>query len=215
MTTEKLHDAIGQLDDDLLLETQQLRAAPRRKIIPLRRYVSLAACLALLICGTVGYRMTGRMNRKAGAPAQLMMVQEAPAEAAPEMPMAAVTADSMEEAAPEMAAESALDAAANGAADLLLPVLTVSAGNISLQIPAGETEEIPQLRTSDNTLCLNWDAQPDDISAQSIPAEGEGEAIPAQIDEEILTLTEGDRIYRIFCLWPEGSAEYVLRVIWE
>ena len=50
MTAEKLHDALNLLPSDLLTATDQLRTAPKTKIIPWKRMLPLAACLAILIC---------------------------------------------------------------------------------------------------------------------------------------------------------------------
>lgn len=58
MTADQLHDAIGMLPSDLLTQVDRCRtrkAPPPTKF----RYLSLAACLALLICGSLLYFVMG------------------------------------------------------------------------------------------------------------------------------------------------------------
>ena len=84
MTTEKLHDALNLLPGDLIAATDKLRSAPRKKIVPWRRYVSLAACLVMVL--TLGWLFhTGLPRATDKAKQQESMLgaapQEAPAEA--------------------------------------------------------------------------------------------------------------------------------------
>lgn len=53
MTAEKLHDALTLLPADLIAETNKKRSAPPCRIIHWKRYASIAACLALCLCGTL------------------------------------------------------------------------------------------------------------------------------------------------------------------
>lgn len=58
MTADQLHDAIGLLPPDLLAQTDSCRmrkTAPR----PHYRYLSMAACLGLLVCGSLLYFVIG------------------------------------------------------------------------------------------------------------------------------------------------------------
>lgn len=58
MTADQLHDAIGLLPSDLLAQVDRFRtqkAAPPGRF----RYMSLAACLALLVCGSLLYFVMG------------------------------------------------------------------------------------------------------------------------------------------------------------
>lgn len=58
MTADQLHDAIGLLPSDLLAQVDRCRtqkAAPPGRF----RYLSLAACLALLVCGSLLYFVMG------------------------------------------------------------------------------------------------------------------------------------------------------------
>lgn len=99
MTTETLHDAIGLLPADLLLETDRKRSRPI-KVIPWKRITSMAASIALvLFCGLL-FRSNLLGNITKSAP--LEMMQEA---AAPEAPAAAAP---MEQDSAEIEEESVL-----------------------------------------------------------------------------------------------------------
>ena len=54
MTAEKVHDALNLLPADLIAATDRLRTAPRTKIIPWKRLLPVAACLAILLLGAGG-----------------------------------------------------------------------------------------------------------------------------------------------------------------
>lgn len=86
MTVEILHDAIGLLPNDLLLETDRKRSSPI-KVIPWKRITAMAASVALILfCGLL-FR-SGFMNTTKSAAPEMM--QEA---AAPEAPAAAERMD--------------------------------------------------------------------------------------------------------------------------
>ena len=105
MTSEQLHDAITLLPADLIAETDKKRTAPRTPIL-WQRYAAMAACFALMICGSVwclhNLGRGGTKEAAAEAPAAMQKLPEAPAAAAPEMRMDETAA---EEAAPADAAE--------------------------------------------------------------------------------------------------------------
>lgn len=110
MTAEKLLDAIGLLPADLVAAADRLRTAPRTRVVQWKRWVSLAACLVLVLS-------VGLVVRREILPG--MGAKTAKTEAAPEAPMAMApapmedqtAADSafsditVEEAAPEAPAE--------------------------------------------------------------------------------------------------------------
>lgn len=50
MNKEKLMDALGHLEEDLLLETDEVRRKPGRKLIRMR-WAAMAACLCLILLG--------------------------------------------------------------------------------------------------------------------------------------------------------------------
>lgn len=58
MTADQLHDAIGMLPSDLLAQVDRCRTQKAAPSISYR-YMSLAACLALLICGSLLYFVMG------------------------------------------------------------------------------------------------------------------------------------------------------------
>ena len=99
MTAEMLHDAIGLLPADLLLETDRRRSRPV-KAIPWKRLTAMAASVVLvLFCGLI-FR-SGLLSGADKAAAPEMMQQAA----APEAPAAAAP---MEQAAAEPEEESGL-----------------------------------------------------------------------------------------------------------
>jgi len=108
MTVENLHDAIGQLPSDLITAVDEKRSR-KSKVIPFKRYAAMAACVALLLCGTWVFAMTQAMggaketamaapemqaadsviNSAVNAPAaKAPEAEAAPMEAAPEEPAA-------------------------------------------------------------------------------------------------------------------------------
>ena len=97
MTAEKLHDALNLLPSDLLTATDQLRTAPRAKIIPWKRLLPLAACFVLLmgIGFLVRHEMLGHIMEKQAAP-------EAPAAMAPMPERMEITSDAAVPQAPAM-----------------------------------------------------------------------------------------------------------------
>lgn len=94
MTAEKLHDALNLLPSDLLTATDQLRTAPRAKIIPWKRLIPAAACFVLLM--GIGFLIRHEL------PDHIMMKQ-----AAPEAPAAVAPVPERMEIAPDAAAPQA------------------------------------------------------------------------------------------------------------
>lgn len=97
MTAEKLHDALNLLPSDLLTATDQLRTAPRAKIIPWKRLIPAAACFVLLM--GIGFLVRHEM------PDHIMMKQaapEAPAAMAPMPERMEITSDAAVPQAPAM-----------------------------------------------------------------------------------------------------------------
>ena len=97
MTAEKLHDALNLLPSDLITATDQLRTAPRAKIIPWKRLLPLAACFVLLmgIGLLIRHEMLGHIMVKQAAP-------EAPAAMAPMPESMEITSDAAAPQAPAM-----------------------------------------------------------------------------------------------------------------
>ena len=93
MTVENLHDAIGQLPSDLVTAVDKKRSR-KRSVIPFQRYAAMAACIALMLCGTWVFAMTmtsRSSTEKAAAPEMMQAadsVTNAPAARAPEAEVA-------------------------------------------------------------------------------------------------------------------------------
>ena len=80
MTVNELHDALNLLPSDMIAAADRVRTGKKPKVIPWRRVVSLAACVALVVfCGGVVRWQNSMM--KGAAPESMM--QDAPAAAAP------------------------------------------------------------------------------------------------------------------------------------
>ena len=110
MTVEKLHDALNLLPSDLLAATDQLRTAPRAKVIPWKRLLPAAACFVLLM--GIGFLVRHEM------PDHIMMKQaapEAPAAMAPVPERMEITSDVAAPQAPAMD-EAMMEAPAEEAA---------------------------------------------------------------------------------------------------
>lgn len=115
MTVHDLHDALNLLPGDLITATDRLRTAPKPQIIPWKRIIPMAACLALLIsCGS-WLLWREHLLSHIGGIAHLEMKQEA----APEAPAAAappmqedgiITEIPAEEAAAEAPAQDSASA---------------------------------------------------------------------------------------------------------
>ena len=110
MTAEKLHDALNLLPSDLLAATDQLRTAPRTKVILWKRLLPAAACFLLLmgIGFLVRHEMLGHVMMKQAAP-------EAPAAMAPVPERMEITSDVAAPQAPAMD-EAMMEAPAEEAA---------------------------------------------------------------------------------------------------
>lgn len=82
MTVHDLHDALNLLPGDLITATDKLRTLPSPKVIRWKRWISLAACMVLVLSTTLVFRETilpGMGGKSEAAP-------EAPAAMALEMP---------------------------------------------------------------------------------------------------------------------------------
>lgn len=115
MTIHDLHDALNLLPGDLITAADKLRTLPKTKAIPWRRWISLAACLVLVLSTALVFQqkiLPGMGGQKEAA-------AEAPAAAAPLLPETGVLEESpAEEAAPEApAADMAGSSAAQTARD--------------------------------------------------------------------------------------------------
>lgn len=115
MTVENLHDAIGLLPSDLITAVDEKRSR-KPKVIPFKRYAAMAACVALLLCGSWVFAMTQAMG---GAKETAMATPELQAadsvtNSAVDAPAAKAPEASPMEAAPE---EPAAVAAERGAGE--------------------------------------------------------------------------------------------------
>lgn len=99
MTAEKLHDAITLLPGDLVIAADRLRTVPRTRTIHWKRWISLAACLVLLLGAGLVLRQLPGMGAKTESVAAPM---------APQITMEnAIAGAPAEEAAPMEPADAA------------------------------------------------------------------------------------------------------------
>ena len=201
MTAEQLHDAIGLLPGDLLEKTDRLRQNPVKKKTNVTRYLSAAACAAVVLGGALLFRAVGQQKGAAFSAAAPVMdaaqMDEAPSEQAPKLQSAAPPMDA--------GAGSAADrsAAVENAAVWTAPMLDVRWGEHLLLVESGEETT---LGTQDTQLCLTWQIQPEDVKIKSIP---EGQA---EFRDGVLTLAAGTQSCEITASWPEGSGIYILKI---
>ena len=122
MTVETLHDAIGLLPADLLLETDRKRSHVP-KVIQWKRWAAMAACIALILyCGTLFRSGLFAGGSKSTAMESIVEAQApaAPAEAAPTQAAAMIeTQAAAEEAADSSSAEVPATGTENGAEEAL------------------------------------------------------------------------------------------------
>lgn len=110
MTPQDLHDALNYLPMDLVTAADKVRTAPKTTVIHWRRWVSLAAVLALVIGTTLVFARnigTDRMKLESA-------VAQAPAAAAPMAPAPVEEEIAADEAMPEAPMENAAATAAAG-----------------------------------------------------------------------------------------------------
>ena len=98
MNAEQFHDALSLLPSDLIAETDKLRASPKSRVIPWKRWASLAACLVLIFgCGWAVVR-SGLLGFSGGS-TKTASFDEAAAECAPQEPAAMYSNQKTTEAA--------------------------------------------------------------------------------------------------------------------
>ena len=108
MTVHDLHDALNLLPSDLITAADRIRTVPKVRVIPWRKWMAIAAILALTIGTTMIF---SREMYPYMSDAKLESAAQAPAAAAPMAPLPAEKEIAADEAAPE---EPAADAPATG-----------------------------------------------------------------------------------------------------
>lgn len=93
MTAEHLHDALSLLPSDLITATDKVRTQPRKTVIHWRRWVSMAACIVLILgCSMVFAKKI--LPGMGGSTMEAAMEYESAADCAPEAPAAMAPKDS-------------------------------------------------------------------------------------------------------------------------
>lgn len=110
MTVHDLHDALNLLPSDLITAADKVRTTPKTTVIHWRRWISLAACLALLILGAGQLLFNDSLLNHVVM--QKETAAEAPAAAAPMAPRPAEQEIAADEAIPEEPAAEATSAEA-------------------------------------------------------------------------------------------------------
>lgn len=108
MTVHDLHDALNLLPSDLITAADRIRTVQKVRVIPWRKWMAMAAILALTIGTTMIF---SREMYPYMSDAKLESTAQAPAAAAPMTPLPAEKEIAADEAAPE---EPAADAPATG-----------------------------------------------------------------------------------------------------
>ncbi len=168
MTVHELHDAIGLLDEELLEETDRLRTAPRKRTLPIRRYWAAAACLGMLLCGTLAYWFVNNTLRcGSAAPAQFNL-KSAQMEDVADAPRSAE-----DSAAPESAAQDQGPAAATAKTGGTEAAAAPASGNAVME--SGELAQPPALTVGGLTIAsgnYTWTVQQGDGTARTVTACG-------------------------------------------
>lgn len=210
MTVHELHDAIGLLDEELLEETDRLRAAPRKRTLPLRRYWAAAACLAMLLCGTLAYWFVNNTLRcGSAAPAQFNL-KSAQMEDVADAPRSAEDA-----AAPESAAQDQGLAATSAKTRDTEPAAAPASGNAGME--SGELAQPPALAVGSLTIAsgnYTWTVQQDDGTARTVTACGahpldDMESLPTlNADGQYVTLDWAADLESVTVrCWPVGQEQ--------
>lgn len=122
MTVHDLHDALNLLPADLIAAADRQRTARKTAVIPWKRWVSLAACLVLMLSAALMFRETilpGMGGKSEAAP-------EAPAAAAPMAPENGIITEvpaeeaQLEAPAADAAGSSSMQAAAEPEEELCI-----------------------------------------------------------------------------------------------
>lgn len=168
MTVHELHDAIGLLDEELLEQTDRLRTVPRKRMLPLRRYWAAAACLGMLLCGSLAYWfVTNTLRCGSAAPTQFS-VKSAPMENA-----AAAQRSAEDSAAPEKAMEAQSTATNAASSESGEDAAAPASGGGSMD--RGELAQPPVLVIGNVTLTsgnYTWTVRQEDGTARTVTACG-------------------------------------------
>jgi len=202
MTVHELHDAIGLLDEELLEQTDRLRAAPRKRKTPIRRYWATAACLGMLLCGTLAYWfVTNTLRCGSAAPAQFN------AKLAPMESAVAAQRSAEDSAAPEDAPENQSPATNSAKTESAEDAAAPASGDIPAN--GGAVSEPPALAIGSVMLAsgnYTWTIQQEDGTAQTVTACG---AHPMD-DPENLPMLCGDT-QNVALDWPVAPESVTVR----
>lgn len=208
MNAENLHDAIGELPMEMLKEVDAYRG---RKIIPWQRYVSLAACLAVILGSALLFRMSPILSGKVAsenvaldrepAPAAAMAPESAEETEAAVAPKVAA-ADAGQQSAPFSQADAA--EAATGDSVGAMPKLTVTAGETSIEILSGE---VPQKVTGEK-LTLSWAEEPNTFTVKYWE-ESDETWHDAEMENQVLIPKPGEHTYEVVATWDNGKGRYM------
>lgn len=242
MTVHDLHNAIGLLDEELLEETDRLRTAPRKRTLPLRRYWAAAACLAMLLCGTLAYWfVTNTLRCGSAAPAEFNL-KSAQMEDVSQAPRSAPEGAAQDQG-PETNAAKTEDAAAPASGSVGMesgqlsqpPVLTVggltiSSGNYTWTTqqddgtartvtacgahPLEDIENLPILNADGPCVTLDWAEALESVTVRCWPV-GQDQEQEAALDGHTLSLQPGDWVYEVNAIFSQGEASYAFRAIRE
>ncbi len=149
MTVENLHDAIGQLPSDLIAQVDKRRCG-KGKVIPWQRITAMAACAAMILCGSWIFT---QLAAPKGAMETAMDAAEAPAAAMIQENMIAEDAEPAETMPGSTARDTTTDAApkeeAGPAGD---------SANASAATGHDHTPAEPYERSDDQGWCGNMEA---------------------------------------------------------
>jgi len=232
MKAEELLDAIGLLPADLIAAADKCRTDTTPRIIRWRQWISVAACLVLLLSAGLVFRreILPGMGGKSEAAPQMSMEMASAADVPAEK-----TDERMEEACPEEGVNGPLTGLSMEHPMTLTlcwhgEQITAKSGNFTVnqENPDGTMEttiacgahpleaNLEPVAVSVAEVNLVWPEMPDEISVQCWSADGKvsGE-IPVPAGDGILTLRPEYQIYEITARWGDiCTASYGVHLVY-
>ena len=214
MTVDTLHDALTLLPADLVAQTDERRCRKSRRI-HWQRWAAMAACLVLILGGTLLFRSRlFRMGKTSANAFRTESAMEDAAEASPREEQAVMNAAGTLSGPPCLTVRSGDASMVVGSLDFSWTVEAEDSGSASVTCdgkPWEDPENTPLLEAEEMTLFLSWEVSPGRVTVRCRREDG---ALVEEMETEGsgLTLKPGTYLYEISAEWEQGSAGYLFRV---
>ena len=214
MTVDTLHDALTLLPADLVAQTDERRCRKSRRV-HWQRWAAMAACLVLILGGTLLFR--SRLFRMGKTSANAFRTESAmadAAEASPREEQAVMSAAGTLSGPPCLTVRSGDASMVVGSLDFSWTVEAEDSGSASVTCdgkPWEDPENTPLLEAEEMTLFLSWEVSPGRMTVRCRREDG---TLVEEMETEGsgLTLKPGTYLYEISAEWEQGSAGYLFRV---